>query len=115
MPISRKNRARYPVNWKAISMRIRFERAAGRCECRGECGTSHWGDDAQQWRCPRVHGSKTAKGGGKVVLTVAHLNHVPEDVSEGNLRAMCQQCHLAYDHAHHQASAAETRRRKTGA
>lgn len=27
MPIRPENRARYPKNWKAISLRIRFERA----------------------------------------------------------------------------------------
>jgi hypothetical protein len=35
------------------------------------------------------------------VLTVAHLDHVPEHVDPGNLRAYCQACHLAYDAAEH--------------
>ena len=42
-----------------------------------------------------------------MVLTVAHLDHKPENVCDENLRAMCQACHLGYDRGHH----AETRRR----
>jgi len=44
-----------------------------------------------------------------VVLTVAHLNHTPEDCGDDNLRAMCQGCHLHYDRDHHAATAAATR------
>lgn len=44
-----------------------------------------------------------------VVLTVAHLNHTPEDCREDNLRAMCQRCHLNYDKDEHNAQAARTR------
>ena len=40
-------------------------------------------------------------------LTVAHLNHTPEDVRPENLKAMCAPCHLKYDAKHH----AETRKR----
>ena len=43
MPIHPDNRARYPKEWPAISKRIRFERAGGRCECEGECGHDHGG------------------------------------------------------------------------
>ena len=45
----------------------------------------------------------------KVVLTVAHLDHTPENNDRDNLRALCQACHLAYDAPH---KAAERRRRK---
>jgi len=41
-----------------------------------------------------------------VVLTVAHLDHQPENCDPANLMAMCQACHLAYDRDHH----ADTRR-----
>ena len=40
------------------------------------------------------------------MLTVAHLDHQPENCDDANLKAMCQRCHLAYDREHH----AETRR-----
>jgi 5-methylcytosine-specific restriction endonuclease McrA len=32
-----------------------------------------------------------------VVLTVAHLDHQPENCDPDNLMAMCQRCHNAYD------------------
>ena len=31
------------------------------------------------------------------MLTVAHLDHVPENCDPDNLRALCQRCHNAYD------------------
>jgi len=33
----------------------------------------------------------------KVVLTVAHLDHKPENCEAENLRAWCQRCHNVYD------------------
>ena len=44
----------------------------------------------------------------RVVLTIAHLNHTPEDNRDENLRAMCQRCHLKYDAAHHTKNARAT-------
>ncbi|MGW6658906.1 hypothetical protein [Rhodococcus sp. NPDC055024] len=101
MPIRPENRHRYPKDWKAISQRIRFDRAQGRCECAGECGRN-----THEGRCPNVHGGAAYGTGSRVILTTAHLNHMPEDCGDGNLRAMCQGCHLHYDREHH----AETRR-----
>lgn len=82
--------ARYPADWKAVSAAIR-ERAGGRCECDGECGLHH------ERRCVEANGQAARFARGRVVLTVAHLNHVPEDCRPENLRAMCQRCHLRYD------------------
>jgi hypothetical protein len=45
-----------------------------------------------------------------VVLTVAHLNHRPEDCSDENLRAACQLCHNRYD-AYHRLLSRQRRRR----
>ncbi|MBQ1122610.1 hypothetical protein [Streptomyces sp. B15] len=105
MPIRPENRDRYPKDWPTISRRIRQERAAGRCECFGECGRgTHVG------RCPNVNGGAAYATGSRVVLTVAHLNHMPEDCRDENLRAMCQGCHLHYDRDHHRETAAATRR-----
>jgi hypothetical protein len=104
MPIRPENRARYPRDWPQISHRIRVERAGGRCECEGECGRgTHTG------RCPNRNGGPAYATGSKVVLTVAHLNHVPEDCRDENLRAMCNGCHLHYDREHHARTAAQTR------
>ena len=97
MPIKAENRKRYPADWKAIRQRI-LARAGNRCEgspgfypfCRVENGKTH-------------HST-----GSIVVLTVAHLDHQPENCSDENLLAMCQRCHLTYDAKHHAANASRT-------
>ena len=103
-PIRSEQRDLYPVNWKAISFRIRFGRAAGRCECHGECGSER--GCAPGTRCVEVHGQPAQFARGKVVLTVAHLDHDPRRCDDENLKAYCQRCHLTYDRSHH----AETRK-----
>jgi len=110
MPIRPENRHRYPANWREISLHIRTVRAAGHCECLGECGRgTHTG------RCPNHNGGQAYGTGSKVVLTVAHLDHTPENCDENNLRAFCNGCHLAYDADHHRETAAATRRAATEA
>jgi hypothetical protein len=112
MPIRPENRLRYPAEWPAISWVIRYLRAGGRCECWGQCGRPHpalpiGGDSRLPGRCIQRNGMPVRFGSdAKVVLTVAHLDHTPENVHPANLRAMCQGCHLRYDRDHH----AETRR-----
>jgi hypothetical protein len=32
-----------------------------------------------------------------VVITIAHLNHTPEDCADDNLAALCQLCHNMTD------------------
>jgi hypothetical protein len=99
-------RERYPANWKAISERIRFERAGNKCEW---CG-------AENYQPHPITGSK-------VVLTVAHLGtphadgtpgdkHDKQDVRDENLAALCQRCHLLYDIDEHIANAKVTRATK---
>lgn len=87
MPIRAENRARYPNDWGAISLRIRRDRAQWQCEQ----------VDYQGVRCTAVHGEPHPTTGSKVVLTVAHLDHMPENCDDGNLMAMCQRCHNTYD------------------
>ena len=105
MPIRPENRGRYPDDWAMISYRVRHWRATLRCECVGECGRGHQG------RCAALDGLPHPVTGSKVVLTVAHLDHTPENCDLANLRAMCQACHLCYDRAHH----AETKRARLAA
>lgn len=95
MPIHPDDKGRYPADWKAISYRIRFERAGGQCE---------WEVDGV--RCEARHGLPHPVTGSIVILTVAHLDHTPEHCDDANLMAMCQRDHLAYDRAHHAASRA---------
>lgn len=106
MPIRPENRARYGDDWPAFSNHIRFERAEGRCECEGECRMP--GHMNATGRCENRHGTPSVYTGSKVVLTVAHLNHVPEQRGDDEVKAMCQGCHLWYDRAHH----AETKRER---
>jgi hypothetical protein len=96
----------YPPDWRKISKRIRFGRARGRCEwCGAENGRAH----------PIT--------GSRVVLTVAHLGvakpdgtpgdkHDKQDCRPENLAALCQRCHLAFDHPDHIRHARETRERR---
>lgn len=107
MPIRPENIARYPANWRDITALIRA-RAGNQCECTGECrrGT-HTG------RCPNMQNQPAYGTGSTVVLTTAHMDHVPENcdgmeaggpalpVGEANLRAFCNGCHLHYDLDHH--------------
>lgn len=88
MPMERE---RYPDNWEMIARAVK---------------------DSAGWRC-RICGKQCRKPGmpfdtHKNTLTVAHLNHMPEDVRPENLMAMCAPCHLRYDAKHH----AETRLRR---
>jgi len=106
MPIRPENRDRYPVDWPAIRARIRA-RAGGQCQCTGECGLHRTHPGPR--RCHERHGAPARWARGLVVLTVAHLNHTPEDCRDENLKAMCQRCHLRYDVRHHRATARATR------
>jgi len=92
MPIRAEEKARYPTNWREISLSVRA-RAGWRCE----------------W-CPAENGKPHPVTGSIVVLTTAHLDHTPENVADENLVSLCQRCHLAYDAAQHAATAARTRR-----
>jgi len=127
MPIKPENKARYPKNWKEIRAAI-LERAGHRCEkclaqnhtriCRGA------GDDEGTYMTDSayVYDAETGHMLGRchmsdyhvgkmvdVVLTIAHLDHTPENNDPSNLRAWCQRCHLRYDAEHHAKNARETR------
>ena len=117
MPIRPENRDRYPADWPEISRAVK-DRAGWRCECTGECGrpAEHLGpdpierEDMPAVRCVNHHGVPAYGTGSRVVLTTAHLDHVPENCDPDNLRAMCQGCHLHYDRAHHAETRAASRR-----
>lgn len=84
---------RYPLDWKQIAYEKK-ESVGWICE---NCG--------KQCRKPGEPFDTH-----KRTLTVAHLNHMPDDIRPENLMAMCAPCHLRYDAQHH----AETRRKKRG-
>lgn len=98
MPIRPENRARYPRNWKEIVEQVR-QRSGDRCE-----GSPDYPN------CRAMNGLPHPETGSKVVLTTAHLDHVPENCDLANLRHWCQRCHLHYDRHHHAQTRYETRR-----
>jgi len=108
MPIRPQYRWLYPIDWPQLSAMIRFERAKGRCECRGECGATPHDADAGG-RCTAVHDQPHPLTGSNVVLTTAHRDHTPENVDPANLRAYCNRCHLSHDAKEHRRNASHTR------
>lgn len=116
MPIKPENRGRYPANWPEIRARI-LARASNCCEqchvANGDVITRGTGKDAGTFQrfvgdgevFDAINGkvlgvckaSEYSSNGHwtKVVLTIAHLDHVPEHCD---------------DTEHHRANAAATRR-----
>ncbi len=117
MPIRPDQRWFYPIDWRELSTKSRFNRAKSRCE---ECRRPHkqlvvhlgdgvwWDADIENWR----------DGSGRplrrrpdhviyrahvtyVVLACAHLDHDPTNNDPGNLSALCQRCHMLHDAAEH--------------
>jgi hypothetical protein len=123
-PIRPTERARYPKDWPAIRARI-LARAENRCEferadgsrCNAPNGTviARSINDHERWYDTELAENALPPGlylPVKIVLTVAHLNHQPEDCDDDNLKAGCQLHHLRHDREHHARNAAATRRSK---
>jgi hypothetical protein len=120
MPIRPENRDRYPRDWPQIAARIR-DLAGDRCEsCTVPGGAlirrAVTDDGRPIWRMaddPAFENGRCALDGTevpdtwkdscgygravRVVLTVAHLDHQPENCADDNLRCWCQRCHNTYD------------------
>lgn len=128
MPIKSENRARYPANWKEIRAAI-LERAGDCCEtCKvanGKRIARGAGPFAGTYQAETAEVFDAENGGYiasvrmseyqvknmvTIVLTIAHLDHQPENCDPANLRALCQMHHLRHDAAHHAETARETRR-----
>lgn len=132
MPIKPENAHRYPADWAQIRELV-LRRARHHCE---NCGVENHAIGGRirsgrwlpalplgekllrlEWPCPGSYAwCRDAELTEqlriiRIVLTIAHLDHMPENCSLDNLRALCQRCHLAYDHLHHQQTAYATRRR----
>lgn len=127
MPIRPELRKFYGREWREVVRPRILARAKNRCEqCRkpdravvwvytsSACG-QYWTLElrpfsAQKWMycafgiggnfvlLPNAYGDARQI---RIVLTVAHLNHVPGDDRDENLKALCQWCHLNYDKLHH--------------
>jgi 5-methylcytosine-specific restriction endonuclease McrA len=128
MPIRPENKDRYPKDWPQIRARI-LERAGHACEkCKAPNRTriargAGKDDGTYMLDTAEVFCAETGERLGQrrfsdyelarmvdVVLTIAHLDHVPENCADENLRAWCQRCHLRYDAEHHKHTAQATRR-----
>lgn len=121
-------RDRYPRDWPAIRAGI-LMRANNRCErCsapNGEVIARGEGPAEGTYMLERgevfdaetgaylglARGSEyEAKSVVRVVLTVAHLDHVEANNDCGNLAALCQRCHFAHDRTDNAHRARESRR-----
>lgn len=115
MPIKKENRLRYPADWAQIRKRI-LVREGYRCRrCKApdrERIARGAGKDAGTYQTSdaEVYDAETGECLGTVrmtdfeldhmvtvVLTIAHLDQVPEHNDESNLAALCQRCHLQHD------------------
>lgn len=117
MPIRPEFRKFYGREWRTVTRPRILERAGGRCEqcgkpdrqwvvtSRGGCWSAiRDGQWPRDWRTATGGSISSVEGAIHatcVILTVAHLNHVPGDDRDENLKALCQWCHLNYDQLHH--------------
>ncbi len=117
MPIKPENRHRYPPDWDDIRVRV-LSRAGYRCEWPG-CMARHHASGV--WRLGVFHQvvhpsapdefnydlADSINDNGehvtRIVLTIAHLDHAPENCDD-------DRHHLAYDQQHHITSAYMTRK-----
>ncbi len=67
-----------------------------------------WTNDQGQAETWAMDGERVSR----IVLTIAHLDHKPENCGPDNLRALCQRCHNRHDMPHRIQNAARTRRAK---
>lgn len=105
MPIRQENKKLYPKNWKEIRQAI-LKRAGNRCEF---CGVENYAEGYRDENghfvesCGMQQEADALDGLHiiKIVLTIAHLDHNPQNNDPANLRALCQKCHLNHDIEQH--------------
>lgn len=97
------DRSRYPANWEEIAQAVKDE-ANWHCEeCHRPCKRP--GEDWLEF-CDRVRTARITECSlvaaildkrRRFILTVAHLDHVPENCDRRNLKALCAPCHCRMD------------------
>jgi hypothetical protein len=120
MPIRSDLKPLYGSDWPDLSHRIRFVRAAGRCErCDRPHGRLVYTLPDGSWLDPGVSdGWRNDLGEPiglpsraellslqltRVVLTTAHIDHDPTHGDDMNLAGWCSRCHILHDMPHHRA------------
>lgn len=123
MPVPKKYRQYFrSIRWKAIRKSI-LNRAGDYCEV---CGVANhltirrWSRNKAVYikdntEFPKYMGTGRYLSPIKVVLTIAHLDHNPDNEGWNNLRALCQLCHNRHDAKHRAKSRERTRRMKNAA
>jgi hypothetical protein len=107
------NRKLYPKNWNAIARAIKTEvnwtcENCGRpCRRPGESDGeledriynehAQWWDDLWETEDDEEFGEAEHMKPVRFTLTVAHLDHQPQNCDRSNLRAWCSVCHCRYD------------------
>ncbi|MEA5464756.1 hypothetical protein [Leptothoe sp. PORK10 BA2] len=99
------DRSLYPANWDELALQIKTE-ANWRCtKCGRPCRQPGEAVSALYERLPdswkplwwEVIGDVREPRPGRFKLTVAHLDHVPQNCDRTNLKALCAPCHGTYD------------------
>ena len=116
MPIQ-ENKKLYPANWKEIVKQVK-DRANGKCEF---CGLENYSvgfrvkdiffkiENSMQGETDTLDFESEGYKPIKIVLTVAHLDHDPQNNDFSNLKALCQQCHLRLDVEQHKQTRAKNK------
>lgn len=119
MPIKPENKKLYPKNWKQIREAI-LRRANNKCEF---CGVENHAigvrdndgifhkinpETSDEYYYVEIENLKKIK----IILTIAHLDHNPQNCNPNNLRALCQKCHNNYDKEHRKQTRLKTLERK---
>ena len=96
------DRSRYPQNWAVIALLVKglanwtCQHCGRKCRKSGESLL----DFIEQVRTHRISECRIAaeimEAPGRFVLTVAHLDHDPENPN-ARLKALCAPCHCRYD------------------
>lgn len=102
MPIKPENKNRYPDNWVEIRERIRT-RANDKCEQCGVVNRSYINRISREMCLSDEHDAI------RVICTVAHLDHTPENCDDDNLKYLCQRCHNRYDIKHRKETRYKTK------
>jgi hypothetical protein len=119
LPIKPELRKFYGRQWADEIRPAILRRAGNRCEqCRVWNNVEVFRGEEGMWRVSGPHAPWHLNDGRltmdkpmdehrvRIVLTIAHLNHISGDDRPENLKALCQWCHLDFDKAHHAESRA---------